>query len=307
MDKSHLSLADLEAFDSQAPQRTGERRFLCPLCGQSKARDAAHRSLCLNTASGLWNCKRCGEKGRLRDFRDEGTTKVPRKRAQMALQRAFELAPAADDHNDALTDFRPLWAGCQPLGSEAVRYLERRGISRSIAELADVRFHPRWHGREALVFPFKDPSGQVVAIGGRTLLSGGIDKPASGPKKHGAFWAPWNKFGPLDPDLPAIIVCEAPIDALSLAMAGFPALAIGGTSPPVWLAQKCAFRRVILGFDADEAGDNAWIKVGAHLRSFGARCERLRPQGAKDWNELLKREGIGALEAIFLPLLSSSE
>ena len=304
-----ISLLELENFDPNSPVKTGERRFLCPLCGDGKPRDAAHRSLSLNLQNGLWNCKRCGEKGRVREHWQP--LQAPRKRAQMALKRAFEI-PVAPATNPALnqenTDWRAIWEASWPLNESvapALSYLQKRAISASVAQEGDVRFVTQWHGRPALVFPFKDAAGEVVAVAGRCLQNGGMDKPASGPKKSGAFWARAGGFGPLDDAVPAVIVCEAPFDALSFSMAGFPALAFGGTSAPAWLHQKLAFRRVLLAFDADVAGDAASAKVGAMLASYGSRCERLRPQGAKDWNELLQSHGASSIEEIVAPVMCS--
>jgi hypothetical protein len=304
-----LTLSELEAFDPQAPAGRIERRFWCPLCGENKPRDAAHRCLCANTESGLWNCKRCGEKGLLGEFRQinsDGEPQTRRLRAANALKRAFSLQndniPALDKkppetavkrENLAKSEiWRDILTAAVPIeGTDGERYLAQRGISLEAARRAGVLLSPSWHGRAALVFPFCDPSGNVVAIAGRCLQDGGLDKPAAGPKKQGAFFAPVEKFSPLSSAAPAIILCEAPFDALSLAVAGFPALALGGTSPPQWLAQKCAFRRVALAFDADAAGDAAADKIGASLASFGAVTLRLRPVGAKDWNEFLLRHG----------------
>ena len=101
--------------------------------------------------------------------------------------------------------------------------------------------------------------------------------------------------GAFSPTLPALIVTEAPLDALSLAHASYPALAVCGTEPPVWFHRLCAFRRVLLAFDADEAGERAADKLAPILESYGARCERLAPDadlgGAKDWNEALQSQG----------------
>jgi DNA primase len=101
--------------------------------------------------------------------------------------------------------------------------------------------------------------------------------------------------GPLDSNAPAIIITEAAIDALSLAMAGCPALAFIGTSGPRWLHIACGLRRVVLAFDADEAGDKAAAKIAALLQPYGATCERLRPDGAKDWNAMLQVLGSDGL------------
>jgi DNA primase len=48
---------------------------------------------------------------------------------------------------------------------------------------------------------------------------------------------------------------------------------------------------VLLAFDADEAGDRASEGIKMRIASFGARCERLAPEGAKDWNEMLLLSG----------------
>lgn len=58
---------------------------------------------------------------------------------------------------------------------------------------------------------------------------------------------------------------------------------------------------MLLATDADEAGDGAAVKLGRELASFGARCQRLRPEGAKDWNELLLKWGQPALSDWLAP------
>ncbi len=303
-----LTLADLENFDAQSPPSAGERRFLCPLCGHDKPKNAAHRCLCLNSSNGLYHCKRCNSKGRLKEFWEEKSSVNRAQIAARQLRRAFEIAPVGENC-EAKTDWRALWETAEQLESgtrhqAATAYLQKRAIGIQNARENGVCFVPNWHGRLTLGFPFKAPDGEVVALAGRTLRDGGIDKPASGPKKAGAFWAGALGFGALDAAVPAIILCEAPFDALSLAQAGYPALALGGTSAPIWLHQKCAFRRVLLAFDADAAGDAAALKIGAILASFGATCERLRPQGAKDWNELLQKCGSEAVEEVVAPIFS---
>ena len=308
---NNLTLADLETFDPAAPQRAGERRFLCPSCGHDKPRDAAHRSLCLNSSSGLYQCKRCGCKGRLQEFWPEQTQANRAQIATQKLRQSFEITPVAHNASTSSesTDWIELWEGSQPLGQgrshgAALRYLLRRGISLECARENEVRLVANWYHRPTLGFPFKDERGAVVALSGRALRDGGLDKPASGPKKSGAFWAGALGFSPFAVALPAVVLCEAPFDALSLAMAGYPAIALGGTAAPIWLHQKCAFRRVLLAFDADDAGDNAALKIGAHLKSFGATCFRLRPANAKDWNELLQNGGTEAVEALVAPVVS---
>jgi hypothetical protein len=304
-------LADLEAYDDHPSGHDPERRYLCPFCGDSKPRDDAHRSLAVNTESGAYTCHRglCHTSGKLSDFWTDRKPTAPRARSSAKLKRAFELPPEPEPktHDDT-------WRGhlhnLQPLqGTAGAEYLAGRAIPCNVADGAGARFSPAWLGRGAVVFPIYNSEGQLVAAQGRYIDGG--EKPkarTAGPKSEGVFMASWRAaggekpFGPLDPSLPAIIVAEAPIDALSLAAAGLPAIAFCGTSAPHWLHRACAFRRVCLAFDADAAGDHAAEQLAPLLGSFGATCERLRPDGAKDWNEMLLN--IGAEELYEWLLLS---
>lgn len=304
-----LSLAELDAYDPHE----GQRR-LCPLCGDAKPRDSAHRSLSFDARSGLWKCFRCGESGLLKEF---WTEKAPfpqsRQASRTRLRQAFGLPEAASvpvdeapsppspvveaPHDGLSWDER--WEQTKPLlGSEGERYLMRRGIAAPVANAAGVRFAASWFGHASVVFPVRDLAGELVAAQGRAVR--GNAKLTAGPKRNGVFFAPAPKsttlpendaplavFGPLDAALPAIIIVEAPIDALSLATCGFPAMALCGTSGPNWLHIACGLRRVLLAFDADEAGDRAAQETQPRLQSFGSRCERLVPENAKDWNEML--------------------
>jgi DNA primase len=188
--------------------------------------------------------------------------------------------------NQELRDLRPLQDTC------AVSYLNKRSLRASIAHQSGVRFASNFMGRPAVVFPLRARNGELRGAHARYI--DGCDKPKArtlGDKRAALFVT----HGALDAKLPALIVTEAPLDALSLAEAGYPAVALCGTQAPTWLHRACAFRRVMLALDADEAGDHAALELAPLLSSFGARCERMRPEGAKDWNELLGRVGRDAL------------
>ena len=191
-------------------------------------------------------------------------------------------------------------------GTRGEKYMLGRAISVSAVSHAGIRFCSSWSGRASVVFPIYNRAGEMVAVQGRAVK--GNEKRTFGPKKEGAFFAPIQigerRFEPLEPSVPAIILVEAPIDALSLASCGFPALALCGTTGPSWLHIACGLRRVLLAFDADDAGDEAAKKLASGLERFGADCERLRPQGAKDWNELLQNSGKETFEEIVAPIYS---
>jgi hypothetical protein len=70
-DARPVALANLEAHDphAPAPQADGEQDFLCPLAACADHQNPAqHRSLSANVQTGLWQCHRCGGRGRLREY-----------------------------------------------------------------------------------------------------------------------------------------------------------------------------------------------------------------------------------------------
>jgi hypothetical protein len=121
-----------------------------------------------------------------------------------------------------------------------------------------------------------------------------------GPKTRGVFAAvgAW--------EAAPLILCEAPIDALSLAACGHPALALLGRELPDWLAWACALRPVQVALDADDAGDLAAQSQMRTLVSRGATVARLRPAGGKDWNEVLQASGVEALRSLLHSALAPS-
>lgn len=292
MDGTVLSLAELETFDPHAPERGGDsRRFCCPLPACSGKRvDASHRSLSVDVRTGVWKCHRCDASGKLREWWEEKTLSR-QDLGRCALRRLTSLPVEAESTSD------PAWRehlkGLERIEwTEAVDYLQRRAVPYEAAVAAGARYCGSWFGRPAIVFPIRDRRGMLVAACGRYL--DGQENPkarTAGPKQRGVFATP----GALDGG--PVIVTEAPIDALSLAACGHPAIALVGTSWPGWLPLACAWRRVLVATDADDAGDIAAEKLKVALRATGARPERLPPLPAKDWNELLQWYGAEPLRA----------
>jgi hypothetical protein len=306
-----LSLADLEAYDPGATRGAGahERRFCCPLCGHDKPRDTTHRSLSVNAQSGAWTCYRCGGRGKVVERWTDRPRMTRRELGRERLRQAFtrrrptppaRTAPAADTWRDHLANLEPL------AGTPGAAYLLGRGIPLEVAEAAGAWYAPAWQSRRAaVVFTLTDRSGELVAAQGRYIDA--CDRPkarTAGPKSQGAFAAPatvnGRTFSPWE--APAVILTEAPLDALSLVAAGYPAVALCGTTGPEWLHLACGLRRVLLALDGDSAGDNAAEALEAALSIYGARCERLRPPaGSKDWNELLIARGADLLRDYLAP------
>jgi hypothetical protein len=341
-----MTLADLETFDPHARSAGSRRRFLCPLCGRDKPRDATHRSLSLETATGLWLCHRCQAKGKLEGARDERRSRRDRARtprrpdlsrpsgsraASTQPGRPILRSPGARGTTPAASPgarppgavvphlsraHRGLLEGVQPLvGSPAAAYLAERGIPLAVGLAAQAKYHPDFLGHPAVVFAVRDAAERLVAIHGRYLEPHVQPKARSlGPISAGAVAVPLAGAGPrltgvspgvLDPtQVPPepgawatdpLILVEAPIDALSLATAGWAAVAVLGCNLPDWLPPRLAFRHILIGTDADAAGDKAAAEWTRALRPFGVRVDRFRPEGAVDWNALLQRHGGPAL------------
>lgn len=290
-----LTLADLEDFDRESSGKDrdkSERRFCCPECGPQYL-DKHHRNLSLNTKTGEWHCHRCIAGGTLREHWQ------PRQdRTRATLRRVFELHPDPPPTAPPAANGRPAGVGADPwraiwdagrtlAGTPGAAYLAGRGIPAALADLAGVRYTPDCWGRPAVLCPIVDQAGQIVAFNGRYTDQRTDPKARSGgPKKTGVFATP----GALAADL--LVLTEAPIDALSLAACGVPAVALCGTTGPAWLPGACVLRTVALAFDSDDAGDTAADQLRPLLESLGATVERWRPNGAKDWNDAL---GAGAL------------
>jgi hypothetical protein len=302
-----FSLADLQALDDGATRTGRERRFLCPLCGDSKPKDAAHRSFCANVETGAWNCKRCHATGKLTDnWRERPKLKpvdvarhkrrqlsiLPDEAPRMSTHAVPQIEPSAAP--ESATDWRDQLNGARAIdGTEAENYLRGRGVCIETARAAGVMFAPRFYGKPAVTFPICDRSGNQTGVSGRYMSTHATPKTRiAGTKRNGIFATAHAFDGKSGAP---IIVTEAPIDALSLATAGYPAVALCGTSGPAWMCLACGLRRVLLAFDADGPGDDAAAALMAFLAPYGARCERLRPRSGKDWNEILQRDGAPAL------------
>jgi hypothetical protein len=296
-----LSLVDLEAFDPRAPEGRTERRFCCPLCGEEKPRDIMHRCLTVNAESGAFLCHRCEARGVVLEKQRPAAIGARPTRAQAALRQAFALPTSPASSPASLLSTADIEAmaghlrGMQSLiGTAGAEYLAGRGIPAELAKQARSTYLPDFYGRPAVIFPVYSEA-RLVAAQGRYI--DGQDQPRMrnvGAVREGVFATP----GALAAELVAIT--EAPIDALSLAVAGLPAVALlGKDARPAWLRQVLMFRAVLIATDSDEPGEAAAASLASWLSLLGAKPYRLRPSGeCKDWNDMLKEHGEEALSAL---------
>jgi Toprim-like len=282
-----LSLADLEAFDPHSQGRGAELVSRCPFC------QAREKSFHYNVETLTFNCKRssCKVRGA---FTDKTYDKAHRRRV-VVPGSLRHMQPPSEPPTAAT--WREHCQGFKALpGTPGAAYLQSRGIITEVLPLIACGsfYHPLFYfgQRPAVVFPFRDKAGEPVAVAARFIDGKPKGHLTLGPKSSGAFItnpAVWTS--------PVIVLTEAPIDALSLAACGVPAVALGGTEAPQWLPGACVFKSVVLAFDNDEngAGDNAAAKLAPVLQSYGAKTARLKPRGAKDWNAMLQGSDIVTL------------
>ncbi|MHB0911895.1 MAG: toprim domain-containing protein [Armatimonadota bacterium] len=172
------------------------------------------------------------------------------------------------------------------LNTPAETYLQSRGIPIGEAALAGAMYAPRCGNiEEAVVFPMRDTNGVLLACMARAIY--GPEKRIYGQKRLAVFAT----AGALEPDL--LIITEGPLDALSLASCGWPAIALCGTTVPCWLRAFVLRKNIVIATDSDQAGDDAVHRI---TEEVGRPCKRLKAK-TKDWNEdlaLLGREALAA-------------
>lgn len=255
--------------DLQTYDPEGVRRFRCPLCESSK------RCLGVELESGFWHCFRCGGKGRFGEYSTPG----------------FVPPPAPKKRND----WRRLWNESQPI---------REGVTwRGISNWTSARYHPCFYRATCVLFPSVNYNARMIGCQGRKICRyTGSKVLTAGGSQLGLFATSVSSWLS-DP----LIICEAPLDALSLEEIGYPAFSVFGTQLPKWINRLTWWRRVAIATDADEAGDVAAERWTKQLMCRGV--QRLRPQrgisvsvargqrssaACKDFNEWLQadREGL---------------
>lgn len=285
-----LTLAEVEAFDPGGGKGTGNVRYCCPLCNEGRTMNDEHRTLAVKD-DGVWQCFRCNETGRFKDGTcanaqvDRGTGNFPHPGRPSAKLTEGSKKPY---------DFEKVLAGFSTEPKKNGReYLKGRGLGTE-----GVLFGNRYHAkdkadREAVAFPTVNAQGETVGLA-VVFLDGTKRTYKRGERQNGVYATP----GAMESVKVAVV--ESAIDALSLALAGLPSIATIGTSVPEWVGKRLALKTVYVSHDADKAGDDAAKKVSERCQKFGATVQRWRPEGHKDWNDVLVKGGLEALRQSLL-------
>lgn len=268
---------------------------------RAKVEEAADQvsGLAIDEQTGAWNCRSCNATGQLRNYSGKGTARrasytdrkadQEREKARAIVAALTTGAAELPDPTDA--EWLAVWEDALPIDwAGGLEYMQFRGIGYETGRDAGVRFSEcwgqseKWAGHPAILFPFRDRPGHLVAVAARY-----IDPPKWG-APHRTYGAKGQGVFITGPDVwtsETVAITEAPIDALAIAFwFGVPAIACGGTSWPDWLPAAMMFKRVFLASDNDVAGDRMAEGLGAALMLFTQKIERVKPEGAKDWGEL---------------------
>lgn len=156
-----------------------------------------------------------------------------------------------------------------------------------LQQLGFVRGSGHEHFTGSLVVPVFDDAGSVGEVYGRKIaehrLRAGTPLHLYLPGPHvGVF----NAAGLIEAGVDELVVTESIIDALSLWCAGFRHVTAaygtsGWTGDHDALIDRLSVKRVLVAFDADEAGDRGAADVAATLGVRGVECFRVElPRGA---------------------------
>lgn len=206
----------------------------------------------------------------------------------ITLIRHFGLGFAPDDFG-ALTNY---------LKSKG--YLDSEMSSGFLCGISQKTGRPYDYFRNRVIFPIIATTGDVIAFGGRVMddsmpkYLNSSDTPAFKKSKN-LFALNFAK----NSDLSTMILCEGYMDVIALHGAGFTnAVATLGTA--ITPEQARLFKRytskVVICYDADEAGQRAASKAFKLLGEAGVECRILKVENAKDPDEYIRKFGAGAFK-----------
>jgi DNA primase len=260
-------------------KETGDLVGKCPIHqGDGK------RAFRVNVKKNIFNCFSCNARGNVIDF-VAAMEQCSIREAAVKLKDWFSLSmPTTEGHHPTLGPpkiVEPTRAGeserkNKPLAFELKGidtthpYLAARGISQEAAKRFGIGFFPgkgSMSGR--IVIPIHNEKGQLVAYAGRSIQDDvepkykfplGFHKAQVLFNLHRVLMSQQSKVR-------LVVVVEGFIDCLKVHEAGFPAVALMGSSLSEAQEQLLAahFTQVVLMLDGDEAGSRAAAEIAARL------------------------------------------
>ncbi len=227
----------------QYRERNGELIIACPFsdCDADSRPGEAH--CYINADTGLFDCKKCGERGNITKLSNHlsGDSNGPRAQ-QSTTKKPPQLSPAAIER----------YAAAMP---DHIRtYLNQRGISNEAIESRKLGYG-ELYGYHWITIPVPDENGKWAFLKLRR-----DPEDAKNPAKYknfptGAKAAIYNQSALKDSD--DIVLCEGEFDCLMLEANGVPSItstAGAGTFKDEWFDKLERVENIYLCFDTDEAG-----------------------------------------------------
>jgi hypothetical protein len=269
----------------RAIQKGRYKRAGCPFHGSDE-----QRSLSIDTETGRFKCYSCGVWGYTEKSRAEWKARQPE-----TLSRPWERRSGTSERLKADgAEPEPLgadelehFATAQQRLSEAADYLASRRIPLEVVQrmgggVGSMAGAPGLR----LILPHTDLDGRAVSLYGRRI-DGATDRPHHhlGGRPKGVLNGPALRAA-------EVWLTEGAFDALALLAAGVPnAAAVFGVDGLRWDWLR-ACRRLVLAFDADEAGRRAITEQAKQAALRGLSVAYITPEelgGAKDIAEAWQR------------------
>ena len=200
------------------------------------------------------------------------------------------LAKRKISHPEALEEFRLGYAD-RTLGLRLPDKRRKDGaeIRGRLEKLGVFRASGHEHFAGSLIVPVFDEHGSVMEVYGRKTgdhLRAGTPEHLYLPGPHRGVW---NIQALAASD--EVIVCESLIDALTFWCAGFRHVtacygAAGFTADHAQALRHHQVRRVLIGYDRDDAGDKAARELAADLTATGVECYRVEFPAGADANDV---------------------
>ena len=253
----------------------------CPYCNPTEKRDNLG-TFSINLKTGQFKCLRasCGVSGNM---------------ITLAKDFDFSLGTQIDEYYAPKKQYRKLTTPEKPIvpRSNAITYLESRGISKLVAEKYEITTQK--DKQNILVFPFFDEKGKIQFVKYRKT---DFDKSKDSNKE----WCEANckpiLFGMKQcEDFTTLVITEGQIDSLSVATAGIknvvsvPTGANGFTWLPYCWNWINSFEEVIVFGDYEKGKITLLDELSKRLNVIVKHVREEDYKDCKDANEILKKYG----------------
>jgi len=258
-------LAEIFGFPRKFDHGNVEIEYNCPFCDNNRNKF----NLVVNTDHHIFHCWACGYKGKIEkllwDFGQPRHLEVYGKVGNQAWER--EPKEKMPSESISLTGFRSLrveWKDSLVYNA-AMRYLRNRNIGKELINKWDICYSEYGRYSDRVIIPSRSLDGKVEYFVARDIFDTQKLKYNNPPSEKeniifGEKFIDWHK---------PVVITEGAFDALVL-YNSVPLLGskIEGHKKLIKKIFECR-TPIILGFDDDEAGRLATLRIGKYLMNLG--------------------------------------